>query len=69
MKVYRLNFEPANFEALAADLEGLKGSFRMSLNDHPEVRRIFANFKIRRVSLRYSCMRPAPAAPKNVAKC
>jgi len=59
IKGYRLNFESPDFDALAAALEGLKGSFLMSLNDHPEVRRIFAKFQINRVSLRYSCMRPA----------
>jgi hypothetical protein len=29
----------------------------MSLNDHPEVRRIFGGFKVQTASLRYSCMR------------
>ena len=54
MKVYRLNFKPKDFEQLAGQLAQLKGKFVMSLNDHPDVRRIFADFKIRPVSLHYS---------------
>lgn len=54
MTVYRLNLEPKDFEDLAASLARLKGKFLMSLNDHPEVRRIFSGFKIKSVSLRYS---------------
>jgi DNA adenine methylase len=57
IKAYRYNFEPADFEALAATLMGLKGKFLMSLNDHKEVRRIFKAFHIAPVQLRYSCMR------------
>ncbi len=58
MKVYRYNFEAADFDALAAALKGLKGRFLMSLNDHPEVRRLFSNFDIAPVSLKYSCTSP-----------
>ena len=56
MKVYRLNFEPKDFEALAQTLARVKGKFLMSLNDHPEVRSIFKKFKIRPVALKYICM-------------
>lgn len=38
-------FEPADFERLAALLECVKGRFVMSINDHPEVRRIFVAFR------------------------
>lgn len=54
MRVYWLNFEPADSEVLASCLGRLKGKFFMSLNDHPEVRRIFSAFKIKPVFLRYS---------------
>ena len=57
IKGYRLNFEPKDFEEPAQALAGVKGKFLMSLNDHKEIRRIFAAFKIEPVSLRYSCMR------------
>ena len=56
MKVYRLNFEPKDFEALAQALARIKGKFLMSLNDHLQVRRIFKDFKIQPVALKYSCM-------------
>jgi DNA adenine methylase len=56
MKVYRLNFEPKDFDALAQALARIKGRFLMSLNDHPEVRKLFSGFKIRPVALKYSCM-------------
>jgi len=42
---------------LTQALAKLKGEFLMSLNDHPEVRRIFGGFKIQTVSRRYSCTR------------
>ena len=57
MKVYRFNFEPKDFDEMAVVLAGIKGRFVMSLNDHKAVRRIFKNFRIQPVSLRYSCMR------------
>ncbi len=52
LKVYRLNFERKDFEALAR----IKGKFLISLNDQPEVRRLFRDFKGRPVALKYSCM-------------
>ena len=39
-------FERAEFEEMADRLSRLKGRFLLSLNDHPEVRRIFARFRI-----------------------
>ena len=56
MKVYRVNFEPKDFDEMAAVLAGIKGRFLMSLNDHKAVGRIFKNFRVQPVSLRYSCM-------------
>ncbi len=64
IKVYRFNFEPADFEALAAALAGIKGKFLMSLNDHPAVRRIFASFRIEEVKLKYSCTSPSKGRDK-----
>lgn len=58
IKPYRFNFDEADFEALAGTLKGLKGKFLLSLNDHKEVRRIFARFRVHTVSLKYSCMSP-----------
>ena len=41
MKVYQLNFEPKDFEALAQALARIERRFLMSLKDQPGVRGIF----------------------------
>jgi DNA adenine methylase len=47
-------FARADFERLAETLRGIKGRFILSLNDHPEVRRIFDGFRIDAVQVTYS---------------
>ncbi len=47
-------FSREDFEALSALLKGIKGRFILSLNDQPEVRRIFADFAIEAVDCTYS---------------
>lgn len=47
-------FERAEFEAMAEQLRGIAGRFILSLNDHPEVRRIFAGFAIEGEQVHYS---------------
>lgn len=47
-------FAREEFEAMAAQLAGIKGRFLLSLNDHPEVRRIFAGFAMEEVAARYT---------------
>ena len=42
------------FAALAEQLRGIRGRFILSLNDHPEVRRIFDGFAIEAEDVRYS---------------
>jgi DNA adenine methylase len=44
---------------LAERVKNLKGKFLLSLNDVPEIRRIFESFKIRRLELPYSSQRQA----------
>jgi hypothetical protein len=39
---------------MAARLKALKGKFLLSINDHKEVRRLFADFEIRKVPITYS---------------
>lgn len=46
-------FDRGQFEAMAAALRGLRGRFLLSLNDHPEVRRIFAGFTFDVEDVRY----------------
>jgi DNA adenine methylase len=47
-------FDRAEFEQMAEMLRGIKGQFILSINDHPEVRRIFEGFTFEEVRTRYS---------------
>jgi DNA adenine methylase len=47
-------FARADFERMADLLSRLKGRFILSLNDKPEVRRLFKGFKIESVKVKYS---------------
>ncbi|KPH62340.1 DNA adenine methylase [Novosphingobium sp. ST904] len=47
-------FDRSQFEQMALQLRGLRGRFILSLNDHPEVRRIFAGFDFREEELAYT---------------
>ncbi len=47
-------FGRGEFEAMAEQLRGVRGRFVLSLNDHPEVRRIFAGFQFREEQLSYT---------------
>ena len=51
---YKHNFVDQDFHDLAAQLASIKGRFLMTINDHPEVRRIFTGFNIEEVTLKYS---------------
>jgi len=64
IKEYRHNFTERDFIDLAALLGALQGKFLMTLNDTPEVREIFAGFKLEEVTLKYSCTRSAEARAK-----
>jgi DNA adenine methylase len=52
--LYRHNLSPEDFAAMAKLLEKLNGKLILSLNDVPEVRTIFRQFKIESVKLAYS---------------
>ncbi|MCY1672101.1 DNA adenine methylase [Novosphingobium sp. SL115] len=47
-------FKREEFEAMAKQLRGIRGRFILSLNDHPEVRRIFDGFQIEGEKVRYT---------------
>lgn len=53
-KLYRFNFNEDDFVALCERLRRLTGRFILSLNDVPEVRSIFLQFRIKPVLLAYS---------------
>ena len=54
---YNHNLDLSDYEKLASALASLESHFILSLNDHQEMRRIFARFRFRMVSLRYSASR------------
>jgi DNA adenine methylase len=47
-------FDRSQFEPMAEQLRGIKGSFILSLNDHPDVRAIFAGFTFHDEEVRYT---------------
>ena len=51
---YNHNFKLPDFEELSARLKKLKGRFILSINDHPEMRRVFGDYQIKPVSLSYT---------------
>jgi DNA adenine methylase len=58
-KLYRFNFEHEDFAVLAKLLAALKGKFLLSLNDVPEVRKLFREFRFREVDLHYTAQKKA----------
>jgi len=58
-KLYNFNFSEADFIELAKRLGQLRGKFVLSLNDVPEVRRIFRRFHFREIDLAYTAQQTA----------
>ncbi|MGA2434703.1 MAG: DNA adenine methylase [Bryobacteraceae bacterium] len=58
-KLYKFNFRDEDFEQLNQRLQGLKGRFVLSLDDHPEIRRIFRAWRIQRAAIHYTAQRKA----------
>jgi DNA adenine methylase len=58
-KLYNFNFSEADFVALAKQLAELQGKFVLSLNEAPEVRRIFHRFHFREIELAYTAQQTA----------
>lgn len=56
---YKFNFEEKDYVELAERLKKLKGKFLLSLNDAPEIRRIFRDFNINTLEMTYSSQRKA----------
>jgi len=56
-QLYRYNFSPADFVRLEQRLRGIRGKFVLSLNDIPEVRRLFSSFYIRKIQLAYTAQK------------
>jgi DNA adenine methylase len=56
-KLYKFNFSQTDFHELEARLRALKGRFILSLDDRPEVRDLFAAFRMQTVDLTYTAKR------------
>jgi DNA adenine methylase len=65
-KLYNHNFSEADFEQLAERLLKVRGKFILSLNDVPEVRALFARFRIEQVELHYTSQMAAGRRYKEV---
>ncbi len=59
LKLYRHNLTTQDFEKMAERLAGLRARFVLSLNDVPEVHRIFKKFKFREIDLFYTAQQTA----------
>jgi len=51
---YTKNLKLEDYEEMARILSGIKGKFILSLNDHPDIRRVFKGFEILPVELKYT---------------
>jgi len=51
-------FDPTDFQKMAGILDALQGDFILSLNDRPEVRKIFKGFYLEETEVRYSVNSP-----------
>jgi DNA adenine methylase len=53
-KLYKFNFSAAMFVDLERRLHNVKGRFILSLDDHPEVRKLFGAWYLRRTEIAYT---------------
>jgi DNA adenine methylase len=58
-KLYRFNFEEKDFIQLEERLRSIRGKFVLSLNDVPEVRKLFRNYVLRGIEFHYTAQRQA----------
>ena len=56
-KLYKFNFTDDDFSHLEQRLHKIQGKFILSLDDHPEVRRIFRSWHFRETKLAYTAQR------------
>lgn len=58
-KFYNFNFSEEDFRSLADQLHTICGKFVLSVNDVPELRELFRDFKIREIAFHYTSQRKA----------
>jgi DNA adenine methylase len=56
-KLYKFNFSDQNFQDLEQRLQRIKGKFILSLDDHPEVRKLFGAWRLVPVDIHYTAQR------------
>ena len=56
-RLYRHNFSEQDFIELEQRLRGIKGKFVLSLDDHPEVRKLFKSWTLTPVHIAYTAQR------------
>ena len=56
-RLYRHNFTEQDFVALEGRLHTIKGKFLLSLDDHPEVRKLFSSWNLIPVDISYTAQR------------
>jgi DNA adenine methylase len=62
---YNHNFESLDrYEKLAAELAQIKGTFILSINDVPEIRKVFSAFALKPVTVRYCVNNQKPKKEK-----
>jgi len=63
---YKHNMELEDYIEMAEILTIIKGSFILSINDHPEIRQVFKSFNIKSVELNYSAARKGQSKAKEL---
>lgn len=58
---YGVPFPLDQYEALASAMRALKGRALLTINDHPDMRRVFAGFRIKRMATKYTIGHTAKA--------
>jgi DNA adenine methylase len=56
-KLYRYNFTDEDFVQLEQSLHKIRGRFLLSLDDHPEVRKLFRGWRITPIQIVYTANR------------
>jgi DNA adenine methylase len=56
-RLYRHNFTDQDFIELERRMRTIKGKFLMSIDDHPEIRRIFGDWHLQPVDIAYTAQR------------
>lgn len=54
---YGVPFEWSDHERLAKKLRNIKGKFLLTINDHPNIKKLYRGLHIRRIPMRYSVRR------------